>query len=149
VADGEYSSIANCQTKITGLFRGIFGILFKNYFLFIQLFLAEPLKIFCGTPLHVHSSLMFCAVYNKHTAAVSTGQKADRASALRLSSVSQPCTRGIVTSGYGAASSHTRTDCLCLSLLSVYYKGSLVIIFRLLFCVSVRTVRTYRGRNIG
>jgi len=49
--------------------------------------------------LHVHSYLMFCAMYNKHKAAVSTGHKADGASALRLSSVSQPCARGILTTG--------------------------------------------------
>jgi len=35
---------------------------------------------------------------NSLTAAVSTGHKADRASALWLSSVSQPCARGILTS---------------------------------------------------
>jgi len=49
VADGDYSSIANCQTKFTGLFRGIFGILFKNCCSYIQRILVEPLKIFCGT----------------------------------------------------------------------------------------------------
>jgi hypothetical protein len=53
----------------------------------------------CETSLHVHSYLMFCAMYNEHTAAVSTGHKADRASALQLSSVSQPCARGILKSG--------------------------------------------------
>ena len=83
----------------------------------------------CEAPLHVHRHLMFCAMYNKHKAAVSTGRKADRASALRLSSVSQPCARGILTSGYGSASRHTRTDCLCFSLISVCYKGSLAFIF--------------------
>jgi len=36
----------------------------------------------CEIPLHVHRHLMFCAMYNKHMAAVSTGHKADRASAL-------------------------------------------------------------------
>ena len=51
--------------------------------------------------------------------------------------------------GYGAVSSHTRTDCLWLSLLSVCYKGSLVIVLHLLFCVRVRIVRTYRGVNRG
>jgi len=51
--------------------------------------------------------------------------------------------------GCGAASNRTRTDCLCLSSISVCYKDSLVIIFRLLFCVSVRIVHTYRGRNNG
>ena len=51
----------------------------------------------CETSQHVHRHLMFSAMYNKHTAAVSTGHRADRASALRLSSVSQPCARGILT----------------------------------------------------
>ena len=57
------------------------------------------------------------SVENPLAAAVSTGRKADRPSAPRLSSVSQPCAGGILTSGYGAASRHTRTDCLCLRLL--------------------------------
>ena len=35
---------------------------------------------------------------DKHTAALSTVHKADRATALQISSVSQPCARGIVTS---------------------------------------------------
>ena len=52
----------------------------------------------CETSLLVHRHLMFCAMYNKHTAAVSTGHKADRASSLGLSSVSQPCATGILTS---------------------------------------------------
>jgi len=38
----------------------------------------------CQTRLHVHRHLMFCAMYNKHTAAVSTGHKTDRASTLQL-----------------------------------------------------------------
>ena len=53
----------------------------------------------CETSLHVHRHLMFCAMYNKRTAAVTTCHKADRAPALRLSSVSQPCARGILKSG--------------------------------------------------
>ena len=36
----------------------------------------------CQTPLHVYRYLMFCAMYNKHRAAVSTGHNTDRASAL-------------------------------------------------------------------
>ena len=52
----------------------------------------------CETSLHVYRHLMFCAMYNKHTAAISTGHKADRASALQISSVSQPCATGISTS---------------------------------------------------
>ena len=106
-------------------------------------------KSACETSLQVHTHLLFRAMYNKHTTVVSTGHKADRATALLLSSVSQPCARGILTSGYGAPSSHTRTDCLSLSLISVCHKDSLVVIFRLLFCVSVRTGHTYRGRNLG
>jgi len=100
-------------------------------------------------PLHVHRYLMFCAMYNKHTAAVSRDYKVDRASALRLSSVSPPCARGILTSRIWRCVEHTRTDCLCLSLLSVGYTGGIVIVVQPLFCVSERTGRTYRGRNIG
>jgi len=47
-------------------------------------------------------------MYNKHTAAVSTGYKADRASSLQLSSVSQLCATGILMSGYGAVSRRTK-----------------------------------------
>ena len=36
----------------------------------------------CQAPLHVRRHFMFCAMYNKHTAAVSTGHKAHRASDL-------------------------------------------------------------------
>ena len=36
----------------------------------------------CQTSLHVHIHLMFCAMHNKQTAAVSTGHNTDRASAL-------------------------------------------------------------------
>jgi len=36
----------------------------------------------CQAPLNVHRHLTFCAMHNKHTAAVSTGHKAHRASAL-------------------------------------------------------------------
>ena len=106
-------------------------------------------KSACETSLQVHTHLLFCAMYNKHTTAVSTGHKADRASAFLLSSASQPCAIGILTSGYGAASSHTRTDRLSLSLISVCHKDSLVIIFRLLFCVRVGNGHTYRGMNLG
>ena len=35
-------------------------------------------KFGCETSLHVHRQLMFRAMYNKHTAAVSTGHNADR-----------------------------------------------------------------------
>ena len=103
----------------------------------------------CQAPLHVHRHLTFCAMYNKHRAAVSIGHKADRASALRLWSVSQPCGRGILTSRIWRCVEHTRTDCLCLSLLSVGHKGGIVIVVQLLFCVSETIGRTYRGRNIG
>jgi len=44
----------------------------------------------CETSLLVHRHLMFCAMYNKHTAAVSTGHKADRATSLRLSVFHSP-----------------------------------------------------------
>ena len=59
----------------------------------------DILRIYgCQAPLHVYRHLMLYAMYNKHRAAVSTGHKADRASALQLSNVSQRCARGIVTS---------------------------------------------------
>jgi hypothetical protein len=103
------------------------------------------LRIYCRqAPLHVHRHLIFCAMYNKHTAAVSTGHKA----AMQLSSVSQPCARGILTSRIGRCLEPHKNG-LLMPQLSVYYKGSLAIIFRLLFCVSVRIGCTYRGRNIG
>ena len=53
----------------------------------------------CETTLHVYRNLMFCAMYNKRTADATTSHKADCASALRPSSVSQPCARGILTPG--------------------------------------------------
>ena len=75
------------------------------------------------------------SVENPLAAAVSTGRKADRPSAPRLSSVSQPCAGGILTSGYGAASRHTRTDCLCLSLL------------KKVKCTLVQALRHFAGRT--
>ena len=90
------------RKKITGLFRRLFGILFKFIVYLFNYFSRTPQEILrktgCHAPLHVQSYLKFCAMYNKHTAAVSTGHKTDRASALQLSSVSQPCATGIVTS---------------------------------------------------
>ena len=48
LAHADYSNISNCRTKILTIFRGIL-----NYFLlctvFTQLFLPEPLTMFCGT----------------------------------------------------------------------------------------------------
>jgi hypothetical protein len=103
----------------------------------------------CDTSLHVHSYLMLCAMYNKHTAAVSTGQ---RQTVPQLCDY-RPCHSRVQQEywrqGYGAAWNHTRTDYLCLSLIIVCYKGSLVVIFRPLFCVRVGIGCTYRGRNIG
>jgi hypothetical protein len=50
VARGDYSSIANSLTKITVIFRRIWEVLgnFKNVYVFIPRFLAEPLTMLCG-----------------------------------------------------------------------------------------------------
>jgi hypothetical protein len=47
----DYSSISNWQTKIIAIFRRIFIFfaVFQNSYVFIPLFLADPLTVFCGT----------------------------------------------------------------------------------------------------
>ena len=47
----EYcSNISSCRTKILTTFRRItFFVVFQNSYVFIPLFLAEPLTMFCGT----------------------------------------------------------------------------------------------------
>ena len=93
------------------------------YLLYIYIY-----EIYC----HLFHTL---SVENPLTAAGSTGRKADRPSAPRLSSVSQLCAGGILTSGYGATSRHTRTDCLCLSLL------------KKVKCTLVQALRHWTGRT--
>jgi hypothetical protein len=141
------------RQKLQEYFEGYSEFYLKLLFIYSVISRGTPQYILhiygCQAPLHVHRHLMFCTMYNKRTAAVSTGHKADRASALQLSSVSQQCARGILTSRIWRCVEHTRTDCLCLSLLSICYKGSLVIVCRVLFGVSVRIGRIYRGRNVG
>ena len=106
-------------------------------------------KTGCQAPLHVHRHLMFIEMYNN------TQQLSVQ---FIRQTVPQLCNYPACHSrlqeeswrhGYGAVWSHTRADCLWLSLLSVWCKGSLVIVLWLLFCVSVRIGRTCRWRNRG
>lgn len=58
VAHGGYSSVANCRTKISTIFRGVYGIfaVLKNFYLFVLRYLAEPLPMFRGTLIRKHWS---------------------------------------------------------------------------------------------
>jgi len=137
------------RQKLKEYFEGYSKFYLKLLFIYSMISRGTPQYILhicgCQAPLHVHRHLTFCAMYNKHTAPVSTGHKAHRASAFLLSSVSQQCARGILTSRIWCCVEHTRTDCLCLSLLSVCYKDSLVITFQLLFCVWELVLRIEGG----
>ena len=44
---GDYSSIANWRTKLLAIFRGI--SVFRNSYVFFQVYLTEHLTMFCGT----------------------------------------------------------------------------------------------------
>jgi hypothetical protein len=52
LAHGDYSDISNCRTKILAIFPGIFKMfaVFQNSYVFIPIFLSEPLTMFCGNP---------------------------------------------------------------------------------------------------
>jgi hypothetical protein len=54
VGHGDYSSIANCRTKIIAVFRGIFGIVRG-----IPRYLAELATMLCAAPVGRH-----CAARN-------------------------------------------------------------------------------------
>jgi hypothetical protein len=54
VAHGDYSSIANWRTKLLAIFRG-FSV-FRNSYVFVPVFLAEHLKMFCGILFGRHCS---------------------------------------------------------------------------------------------
>jgi hypothetical protein len=49
----DYSNISTCRTKILVIFRGLFVFfffaVFQNSYVFIPLFLSEPLTVFCET----------------------------------------------------------------------------------------------------
>jgi hypothetical protein len=47
---GGYCDVSNCRTKILAIFRGVFIIaaVFQSSYIFIPLFLSEPLTMFCG-----------------------------------------------------------------------------------------------------
>jgi len=51
VTHGDYSSVANCRTKISTIFRGFYGIfaVLQNLYLSVLPYLVEPLPRFRGT----------------------------------------------------------------------------------------------------
>ena len=74
------------RQKLQDYFEGYSEFYLKVVVHLLNEFSRNPQDILhtygCQTPLHVHIHLMFCAMYNKHTAAVSTSPNTDRASAL-------------------------------------------------------------------
>lgn len=56
VALGYDSSVANLRAKISAIFRVIleFFAVFHSFYEFIPRFLAEPLTLFCATPVRKH-----------------------------------------------------------------------------------------------
>jgi hypothetical protein len=50
LAYSDYCSISHFRTKILAMFQGIFRffVVFQNGYVFIALFPAEPLTLFCG-----------------------------------------------------------------------------------------------------
>jgi len=56
VAHGNYSSIANCRTKLSAIFRGIFGIFHSmaKFYSFAPRFLAVSLTLLCALLLGIH-----------------------------------------------------------------------------------------------